>query len=64
MSANADAVASFTRAIELLLSFPDDRERMQRELPLQLVLMQALIPAKGWVGWVPFCSTHRLISAG
>jgi class 3 adenylate cyclase/predicted ATPase len=48
-SANADAIASFTKGIELLLTLPDNRRRMQRELPLQLALMQALIPAKGWV---------------
>jgi tetratricopeptide (TPR) repeat protein len=47
-SAHADAIEALTAAIDLLLTFPDSRERMRRELPLQMALGQALIPVKFW----------------
>ncbi|MGO9263480.1 MAG: AAA family ATPase [Candidatus Binataceae bacterium] len=47
-SAHVDAIVSITLALQLLASFPESPERMRREIPLQLSLGQAFIPAKGW----------------
>jgi len=47
-SAHADAVTSLSTAIELLQRLPDNAERIQRELRLQLAIRPALIPVKGW----------------
>ena len=47
-SAHADAISGLGAAIDLLRRLPDDPERIQRELPLQLVLGSALIAIKGW----------------
>jgi predicted ATPase len=46
-SAHSDAIESLTSAIDLLLKLPQDIERVQRELRLQLALGQALMAAKG-----------------
>ena len=46
-SAHADAISSLTSAIDLLLKLPQGTERIQRELPLQLALGQALMSVKG-----------------
>jgi len=47
-AAHADAIGSLAAAIELLQSFPDGTERIQRELPLQLAIGPAFIALKGW----------------
>ena len=46
--APADATSHLTAAIRLLEKLPDDAERIQRELPLQMSLGQACILLKGW----------------
>jgi predicted ATPase len=47
-AAHADAIGSLTTALELLQSFPDGPERIQRELALQLTIGPAFIALKGW----------------
>jgi predicted ATPase len=47
-SANAEAVAHFTSALELLKSLPDTPERTQQELTLQVLLGVPLMAAKGY----------------
>jgi class 3 adenylate cyclase/predicted ATPase len=47
-SAQADAINSLGAAIDLLQKLPDNRERLQREMPLQLALGQAFIALNGW----------------
>jgi len=46
-SAYREAVSHLTRALELLKALPDNRERVQQELTLQLALSDALLPVKG-----------------
>jgi predicted ATPase len=48
-SAHVDAIGSLNAAIDLTSKLPDCPERNQRELSLQLALVPALIPVKGWV---------------
>jgi class 3 adenylate cyclase/tetratricopeptide (TPR) repeat protein len=47
-SAHADAITNLSAAINLLQKLPDSPARDQRELRLQLVCAQALIPLKGF----------------
>ena len=47
-SANADAIAHLTSALELLKTVPNTRERAQQELALHVTLGSVLITAKGW----------------
>jgi predicted ATPase len=47
-SVYADAISSFTAAIDLLPSLPDNLERIQRELQLQLLVGGALSATRGW----------------
>ena len=47
-SAYADAINRLTAAIDLLQRLPESTQRIQRELPLQLAVGNALIPAKGF----------------
>jgi predicted ATPase/class 3 adenylate cyclase len=47
-SAHIDAISSLSSAIGLLQRLPDNRERIQRELRLQLALGPALIAIKGY----------------
>jgi class 3 adenylate cyclase len=47
-SAHADAINNLTTAIDLLQKLPDDSERANRELSLQLAVGPALIAVKGW----------------
>ncbi len=47
LSANQEAVAHLTKALELLGTLPDTPERMQQELTLQITLGQALVATKG-----------------
>jgi class 3 adenylate cyclase len=47
-TAHADAIGNLTTALELLQSFPDGPERIQRELALQLTMGPAFIALKGW----------------
>ncbi len=47
-SGYTDAISSLNVAIDLVQRCPDDPERIQRELLLQLVLGPALIAVKGW----------------
>src|SRR5262249_52349751 len=55
-SANIEAVAHFTRGLELLKALPDTPERAQQELTLQLALGDPLMVTQGWaapeVGYV------------
>ena len=46
--AYADAVAHLSAAIDLLQKLPDNPERIQRELLLQMALGRALMPARGF----------------
>jgi predicted ATPase/DNA-binding winged helix-turn-helix (wHTH) protein len=49
LSAHQEAVQHFARALELLIQkLPDNSERIQRELLLQLAAGPALIAVKGW----------------
>ena len=47
-SANVEAIAQLTRAVELLQSLPDNPVRIQQELGLQTMLGVALIANKGY----------------
>jgi class 3 adenylate cyclase/predicted ATPase len=47
-SANVQAVAQFTRALELLKTLPDTPERVQREFDLQLAVSYPLAVTKGF----------------
>src|SRR5208282_5079588 len=47
-SAYADAINSLTAALDLLPRLPDNPERIQRELLLQLAVGPALMVVKGW----------------
>jgi predicted ATPase len=47
-SANEEAIGHLTRAIELLRTLPETRERNQRELGLQIAIAVPLSAAKGW----------------
>jgi class 3 adenylate cyclase len=46
--AHADAINSLTAAINLLPQLPDARERVQKEISLQLTLGPALFAINGW----------------
>jgi class 3 adenylate cyclase/predicted ATPase len=48
VSANQEAVAHFTRALELLETLPDTPQRAQQEFVLQLALSAPLIATRGW----------------
>jgi predicted ATPase len=47
-SAYTDALRNLTSAIHLIQKLPHSPERIQRELPLQLAIIPAAIPVKGW----------------
>jgi predicted ATPase len=47
-SANVEAISHFTRAVELLKTFPETQERAQQELNLQLALGVPLQATKGF----------------
>ena len=47
-SACADAATSLGAALDLLVTLPENPERLGRELPLQMALAQANIPLKNW----------------
>jgi predicted ATPase len=47
-SANVEAVAHLTKALELLKTLPDTPERTQQELMLQIALGTPLMATKGW----------------
>jgi class 3 adenylate cyclase/predicted ATPase len=47
-SAHADAIKSFSTAIDLIQKLPDPIDRIRRELPLQLVLGPALMVKSNW----------------
>jgi predicted ATPase len=47
-SANAEAVAHFSTALELLKTLPDTPERSRQELDLQITLGPALFATRGW----------------
>ena len=47
-SANVEAIAHFTKSLELLKTLPDTLERAQQELDLQIALGPALIATKGF----------------
>jgi predicted ATPase len=46
-SAYREAVSHLSKALELLKALPDNPERVQQELTLQLALSDALLPVKG-----------------
>ncbi len=46
--ANAEAVGQLRRALELLATLPESRERDERELGLQLAIAQPLVTTLGW----------------
>ena len=48
MSAHEEAIAHFTRGLELLEALPDTPERARQELPLQLALGVSLQATKGY----------------
>jgi predicted ATPase len=48
LSANQEAIAHFTRALELLETLPDTPERTQQELELQLGLPVPLLATRGY----------------
>jgi predicted ATPase/DNA-binding SARP family transcriptional activator len=48
MSAHEEAIAHFTRGLELLEALPDTPERARRELPLQLALGVSLQATRGY----------------
>ena len=48
VSANQEAIAHFTRALDLLQTLPDTPQRAQREFVLQLALSAPLIATRGW----------------
>jgi predicted ATPase len=47
-SANVEAIAHFTTALELLTALPDTPERARLELPLQMAFAAPLIATKGY----------------
>jgi predicted ATPase len=49
-SAYADAIGTIGLALDLLQKLPHSRERLERELTLQLALGVPLMPAEGWSG--------------
>jgi predicted ATPase/class 3 adenylate cyclase len=49
-SAYADAIGNLGAAKNLLQKLPDSRERIQRELLIQLAVGPALMAVKGWAG--------------
>jgi class 3 adenylate cyclase/predicted ATPase len=48
VSANQEAIAHFTRALDLLQTLPDTPQRVQREFVLQLAVSAPLIATRGW----------------
>jgi class 3 adenylate cyclase/predicted ATPase len=48
LSANLEAVAHFSKGLEVLQNLPDTPERRQRELDMQVALGPVLIAAKGY----------------
>jgi predicted ATPase len=48
LSANEEAIAYLSRALELLQTLPESRERDEQELTLQLALCAPLRNARGW----------------
>ncbi|MGD2164144.1 MAG: adenylate/guanylate cyclase domain-containing protein [Anaerolineae bacterium] len=48
VSANHEAIAHFTRTLELLRTLPETSQRAQQEFVLQLALSAPLIATKGW----------------
>ena len=57
--ANVEAVAHLEKAMELLPALPGERERSQRELPIQLGLANAWSVLKGWVPGVNYICARR-----
>jgi predicted ATPase len=47
-SANAEAISHFTKGLELLAALPDNPERSQQELMLQIALGKPLMAIKGY----------------
>jgi class 3 adenylate cyclase/tetratricopeptide (TPR) repeat protein len=47
-SAYSDAIRTLGMALDLLQRMPEGRERMQREVPLQLAIGSAFMAVKGW----------------
>jgi predicted ATPase len=47
---NQEAINSLTEALELLMTIPDDPDRAQRELPIQLAIAGAWRAWKAWHG--------------
>ncbi|MBI3798654.1 MAG: AAA family ATPase [Deltaproteobacteria bacterium] len=47
-SANAEAIAHLTTALQVLKTLPDTSERAQKELTLQVTLGPSVIATKGW----------------
>lgn len=47
-SANAEAVSHLSKGLELLMTLPEDAERLQQELAVQLALGTPLIATKGF----------------
>jgi len=47
-SANAEALAHFNKALDVLATLPDTPERAQRELGLQVAITFAIPAVKGW----------------
>jgi class 3 adenylate cyclase/predicted ATPase len=58
-SAHADAISRLTAAINLLQKLPDNPERIQRELLLQLSVGLASLAVKGWAGSEAECAFTR-----
>jgi len=48
MSAEAEAIALFTRALRLVADLPDTPERAEREMRLQIALTSPLMAMQGW----------------
>jgi len=48
LSANREAIAHYTRALDLLETLPETRERDQREVALQLALVVPITAVKSW----------------
>ncbi|MBM4466215.1 MAG: tetratricopeptide repeat protein [Chloroflexi bacterium] len=48
VSANQEAIAHFTKGLELLQTLPDTSQRAQQEFVLQLALSAPLIATRGW----------------
>jgi DNA-binding SARP family transcriptional activator/predicted ATPase len=59
LSANEEAIAHFTRGLELLKTLPDTPERVQQELALQLAVGAPLQAIKGYGAPEALCAADR-----